>query len=67
MDCRGGLPHSSRSDPYWKELSLSVAARSKHAGGVHALFCDGSVRFVDDNIALSNWQAMATIRGGETF
>lgn len=65
MDCRGGLPHSSRSDPYWKELSLSVAARSNHAGGVQVLFCDGSVQFIDEHISLAAWQALATINGNE--
>ena len=67
MDCRGGLPHSSRSDPYWRDLSLSIAARSKHAGGVHALYCDGSVQFVDDGVSLDVWRARATINGSETY
>jgi prepilin-type N-terminal cleavage/methylation domain-containing protein/prepilin-type processing-associated H-X9-DG protein len=65
MDCRGGLPHSSRSDPYWRELSLSVAARSKHSGGVHALFVDGAVQFIDNGVPLAVWQAMATINGND--
>ena len=67
MDCRGGLPHSSRSDPYWKELSLSVAAHSKHPGGVNVLHCDGSVAFVDSAISLPIWRALATINGNETY
>ena len=66
MDCRGGLPHSSRLDPYWKELSLSVAARSKHPGGVHALFCDGSVQFIDNGINGATWGSLATRAGDET-
>ena len=36
-DCRGGLPHSIRSDPLWSQLSLNITARSRHAGGVNAL------------------------------
>jgi prepilin-type processing-associated H-X9-DG protein len=67
MDCRGGLPHSSRSDPYWAELSHSVAARSKHAGGVHALYCDGSVQFIDDGVHAAVWAAMATRAGNESY
>jgi prepilin-type N-terminal cleavage/methylation domain-containing protein/prepilin-type processing-associated H-X9-DG protein len=42
-----------------------AAARSRHPGGVEVLFCDGSVRFVRDSIALPAWQAMATRAGGE--
>ncbi len=41
------------------------SARSLHAGGVHALLGDGSVRFVSNNVALAIWQAYGTIRGGE--
>jgi prepilin-type N-terminal cleavage/methylation domain-containing protein/prepilin-type processing-associated H-X9-DG protein len=65
VDCRGGLPHSSRSDPYWRELSLAVAARSRHPGGVHALFCDGSVKFASNSIDLPVWQALGSRKGQE--
>jgi len=65
VDCRGGLPHSSRSDPYWRELSLAVAARSRHTGGVHALFCDGSVKFITNSIDLPTWQALGSRKGQE--
>jgi prepilin-type processing-associated H-X9-DG protein len=41
------------------------AARSYHAGGVNALFSDGSVKFVKDSINLPIWRALATTRGGE--
>ncbi len=65
-DCRGGLPHSIRSDPYWRDLSLSVAAHSRHPGIVNALRCDGSVEAVSSTVDLAVWQALATIAGGET-
>ena len=42
-DCRGGLPHSDKSSADWRNLSLNVAARSRHSGGVNQLFCDGHV------------------------
>jgi prepilin-type processing-associated H-X9-DG protein len=42
-----------------------VAARSRHAGGVNAALCDGSVRFVTNGIALATWQAMGSMAGGE--
>lgn len=42
-----------------------TAARSMHEGGVHAALCDGSVRFVGENIDLNLWRALATRSGGE--
>jgi len=41
------------------------SARSLHAGGVHSMLGDGSVRFVSDSVSLEVWQAYGTIRGGE--
>lgn len=43
----------------------SFAARSHHAGGVHASLCDGSVRFFSDEIDLATWRALSTSKGGE--
>ncbi len=65
VDCRGGLPHSIRTNHWWDRLSLNVAARSRHTGGVHALFCDGHVQFVNDNINASTWQALGSRGLGE--
>jgi hypothetical protein len=45
-DCRGGLPHSTRSDPLWSWLSLNIAARSKHPGGVNSPMANGHVQFI---------------------
>ncbi len=42
-----------------------TAARSRHPGGVSALYCDGSVHFLSDGIALDTWRALATRGGGE--
>jgi prepilin-type N-terminal cleavage/methylation domain-containing protein/prepilin-type processing-associated H-X9-DG protein len=52
--------------PYagWVHQNLHTA-RSWHPGGVNAAFCDGSVRFVPDTIALGVWQALGTPAGGE--
>ncbi len=66
-DCRGGLPHSNRSDPLWSQLSLNITARSMHPGGVHTLFCDGHVQFEKDTINLFVWQAIGSRNGGEVI
>jgi prepilin-type N-terminal cleavage/methylation domain-containing protein/prepilin-type processing-associated H-X9-DG protein len=42
-----------------------TAARSAHLGGVTVLFCDGSVRFVPDGVALPVWRAFATRAAGD--
>ncbi len=66
-DCRGGLPHSTRENPLWSWLSLNIAARSKHPGGVNSLLCDGSVRFVKNSINVLVWQGLGTRNGGEVI
>jgi prepilin-type N-terminal cleavage/methylation domain-containing protein/prepilin-type processing-associated H-X9-DG protein len=65
VDCRGGLPHSIRTNYWWDRLSLNVAARSRHAGGVHALFSDGRVQFVGENIDKGSWSAFGSRNQGE--
>jgi prepilin-type N-terminal cleavage/methylation domain-containing protein/prepilin-type processing-associated H-X9-DG protein len=40
-------------------------ARSRHAGGVNLAFCDGSIRFLRETIALETWSALGTRNGGE--
>jgi prepilin-type N-terminal cleavage/methylation domain-containing protein/prepilin-type processing-associated H-X9-DG protein len=44
-----------------------AAARSRHAGGVNAAMCDGSVRFVRNTIDLNTWRAMGSMAGGEVI
>lgn len=41
------------------------AARSAHTGGVQVTLCDGSTRFVSENIDLSTWRALSTSQGTE--
>jgi len=42
-----------------------MTARSRHPGGVNALFMDGSVKFVRDAVNLAAWRALSTRSGGE--
>ncbi len=42
-----------------------LASRSRHAGGVSALLCDGSVHFCADAIDLQLWKALSSQAGGE--
>lgn len=65
VDCRGGLPHSSRTNYGWDRLSLDIAARSKHPGGVNALYCDGGVRFTRETVNPAVWKALGSRNGGE--
>ena len=45
----------------------TVAARSRHPGGVVTGMADGSVRFISNHVDLATvWRALATIDGGET-
>jgi hypothetical protein len=61
-------PNSSVSDCGNASRNYALtAARSRHIGGVHALLCDGSVRFVSDNIFLSTWTGLATRAGSEVI
>jgi len=66
-DCRGGIPHSNKTDAQWVLLSHNVTAHSQHTGGVHTLFCDGHIQFVSDNIALATWQGMGSRNGAEVL
>ena len=51
--------------PHSEAQPIMMAARSRHAGGVGAAMCDGSVRFISNNVAISIWNALGTASGGE--
>ena len=44
---------------------IALFVRSYHPGGVHALFADGSVRWVADSIDTQTYRALGTRAGGE--
>ena len=64
-DCRGGLPHSTRSDPLWSWLSQNITTRSKHPGGVNTLMADGHCQFMKNSINVIVWQGLGSRNGGE--
>ena len=66
-DCRGGLPHSDKSDPNWSYMSLNITARSTHPGGVNSLMADGHVQFMKNMINVNTWQALGSRNGGEVI
>lgn len=65
IDCRGGLPQSTRNFYWWSRLSHNIASHSKHSGGVHSLFCDGHVQFVSTYIEDLTWQHLGSRASGE--
>ncbi len=69
--CDTTIPDTSR--PYLKCTSnnstpdVFAAARSHHTGGVQAAMCDGSVRFVSDNISNIIWSGLNTRGNNEVI
>jgi len=52
--------------PHSESQPMTMAARSRHSGGVQTANCDGSVRFISENVDLRVWRALSTANGGET-
>ena len=38
-----------------------------HPGGLSFVYVDGSVHYINEDIAIGVYRAMATIKGGETL
>ncbi len=58
------LPPNTRSCMF-PPGRIATTAGSRHTGGVNALLCDGSVRFVSSNVDIQVWRAFGTRSGGE--
>jgi prepilin-type processing-associated H-X9-DG protein len=43
-----------------------ASPRSRHPGGVNALFCDGSVQFIEDEIDMNVWRNLGWMSDGHT-
>ena len=56
-------PNPKPGNPIQREES--IAARSRHPTGVNAAFCDGSARFISNNVNLDVWRAVGTAAGGD--
>jgi len=46
--------------------TLTMAARSRHPGGVVVGMCDGAVKFVSDTVSSAIWKAASSTQGGES-
>ena len=44
-----------------------MASRSRHSGGVQTTMCDGSTRFISNNIAIGVWRALCSSQGGDAI
>ena len=59
-----GAPCCRKSSGNYQDRVI-LSSRSRHPGGVMVSFCDGSTRFVNDDIELSVWAADSTMANGD--
>jgi prepilin-type processing-associated H-X9-DG protein len=67
--CQQGLPNPPCDPVKYSSPNrpATIAARSRHPGGVNVALCDASVRFVAQTIAINTWRALSTTQGGEVL
>jgi prepilin-type N-terminal cleavage/methylation domain-containing protein/prepilin-type processing-associated H-X9-DG protein len=61
------LPINSPQGDCYSRVATWKAARSNHPGGVSVLHCDGSVKFVDQEIDMTTWRRLASYNDGEVL
>ncbi|MEI6687286.1 MAG: DUF1559 domain-containing protein [Planctomycetota bacterium] len=57
-----GIPGCTLISDIFQQVFVS---RSKHSGGVSSSMCDGSIRFITNNIDPTVWRSISSSRGGE--
>ena len=60
-------PNSPAADCDINSGTGMFAMRSRHPGGINALFCDGSVRYIKNTINTQTWWALGTKAAGEVI
>ena len=65
--CNPAPPNPPCTGPWSLARPITMAARSRHPGGVQAAFCDGSVTFITDNIEQRLWRAQGTSQDAEVL
>ncbi len=63
--CKNTSPNPPCTAPQTSTMPMTSAARSRHPGGVNAVLCDASVRFMTNGIAIAIWRGLGTTQGGE--
>ncbi len=64
VNCTNGAIETVYPDPYYG-VDGTGGVYSFHTGGVNALFVDGSVHFIQQNISILTFAALVTRSGGE--
>ena len=66
-ECTAGIgaPLVQGWNACWRDWRNNQGFSSLHVGGAQFALCDGSVRFISQNIDLATYRNVATIQGGE--
>ena len=68
-ECPAGIgkPLIQGWEACWTDWPNQQGFSSLHIGGAHFALCDGSSRFISQNIGLDVYRNLATIQGGEVI
>jgi prepilin-type N-terminal cleavage/methylation domain-containing protein/prepilin-type processing-associated H-X9-DG protein len=61
----GSIGSAAAFDASLENIRRLCAFGSQHAGGAHVALCDGSARFISENIDMNTFRALSTRGGGE--